>query len=69
MTSVAAFFGSLAEYESKQKFKKELTNIDEKKKKGLALKTIKEKQKEPKSEDEEEDVEDEELAMVVKKFR
>lgn len=60
--SVASLFGSLSEYKGKMKFKQELNETDDNKKKGIALKAVKEKEV-----DEPED-EDDELIMMVRRF-
>ena len=62
MRSVAALFGSLAEHENKLKFKREILNRQEKKK-GIALKS------KEKTEPDEEELDDEEFAMMVRRFR
>ena len=44
LRSVPALFGSLFEYEGKQQFKRELEEINETKKKGVALNALREKE-------------------------
>ena len=61
--SVASLFGSLSEYESKLKFKRELDDIGEKKKRGLALKAKEENQ------DEDKEFDDDEMGLIIKRFR
>ncbi|XP_028789756.1 uncharacterized protein LOC114745756 [Neltuma alba] len=58
--SVTVLFGSLAEYESKQKYKKE---INEKNRKGIALRT------QESEDDNEEDLEDNEMGLIIKRFK
>ena len=65
MSSVAALFGSLLEYEGKLKFRKELEEVSGKNK-GVALKVMKEVKE---SNAEEEEDEDEELGMMVQRFK
>lgn len=64
MRSVATLFGNLYEYEGKLKFKRKLEEIDNKKKKGIALNAIKEM--EPK---EEEDPKNDKLEMIMRKSK
>ena len=56
MSSAAALFGSLSEYESKLKFKKDLDDVNSSRNKGIALNALKEK--EEKDEDDEEEDEE-----------
>ena len=60
MRSVASLFGSLSEYESKLKFKRELDDIGDKKKKSLALKAKEENQ------GEDEEFDDDEMGLMIK---
>ncbi|KAI9110957.1 hypothetical protein K1719_018077 [Acacia pycnantha] len=61
MSSVAALFGSLSEYEGKIKFRKRLDEMNSKSK-GIALKAAKEAKE---SDNDEEEDEDEELGLMV----
>ena len=62
MTSVAALFGSLSEYESKLRFKKDLDEVNNSnnRNKGVALNAA--------NNDEDED-DDEEISMMVRRFK
>ena len=64
MRLVAALFGSLSEYEGKMKFKKGLDEISNKAK-GMAFNAIRDKE----MKEEEEPEEDDELGMIVRRFK
>ena len=65
MQSVASLFGSLSEYESKLKFKRELEEVGEKKKKSLALTTTKVERQE----EDDDEFDDEEMGLIIRRFK